>query len=67
MLISIEPGLYAQGIGGYRHSDTVLVTQEGYRCLTQAPTKLEDLVLPRPTLRHRLTGWAVGRALNLAN
>lgn len=66
MLISIEPGLYAQGTGGYRHSDTVLVTADGYRCLTKAPGRLEQLVLPRPTLRHRLTGWAVGRALNLA-
>jgi len=65
MLVSIEPGLYAQGVGGYRHSDTVLVTADGYRCLTKAPTQLDDLVLPRPTLRHRLTGWAVGRALGL--
>lgn len=66
MLISIEPGLYVQGTGGYRHSDTVLVTRDGYRCLTRAPSRLDDLVLPRPTLRHRLTGWAVKRALGLA-
>lgn len=66
MLISIEPGLYVQGTGGYRHSDTVLVTQDGYRCLTRAPSTLDDLVLPKPTLRHRLTGWAVKRALGLA-
>jgi Xaa-Pro dipeptidase len=65
MLVSIEPGLYAQELGGFRHSDTVLVTDDGYRCLTQAPTRLEDLVLPRATLRHRLTAWAVGRALRL--
>ncbi|WP_332826051.1 M24 family metallopeptidase [Ramlibacter sp.] len=66
MLVSIEPGLYAPGAGGYRHSDTVLVTGDGYRCLTQSPARLPDLVLRRTTLRHRVTGWAVRRAVGLA-
>jgi Xaa-Pro dipeptidase len=65
MVISIEPGLYVQNVGGYRHSDTVLVTADGYRCLTQAPSRLDELVLPTATWRHRLTNWMVRRTLGL--
>ncbi|MBU2548454.1 MAG: Xaa-Pro peptidase family protein [Proteobacteria bacterium] len=46
MVISIEPGLYVPGQGGYRHSDTVLVTEDGCLAMTQFPDRLEDLVLP---------------------
>lgn len=66
MLVSIEPGLYLPDVGGFRHSDTVLVTADGHRLLTHAPHALEDLVLPRASLRHRATGWAVRRALRLS-
>lgn len=45
MLISIEPGIYIPGLGGFRHSDTVLVTDDGCVRLTQAPERLEELVL----------------------
>lgn len=65
MVISIEPGLYIENVGGYRHSDTVLVTADGYRCLTHSPTSLDELVLPKPTWRHRVTNWVVKRSLNL--
>lgn len=65
MVVSIEPGLYIEGAGGYRHSDTVLVTADGHRCLTRSPTSLDELVLPAPTLRHRITNWAVKRTLRL--
>jgi len=44
MLFSIEPGIYLPGIGGFRHSDTVLVTEEGNVSLTTAPDELADLV-----------------------
>ncbi len=30
----LEPGIYAPGVGGARHSDTVLVTATGYELLT---------------------------------
>ncbi len=43
MLISIEPGIYIPGVGGFRHSDTVLITEEGPVCLTEAPENLEEL------------------------
>ncbi|MDO5624031.1 MAG: Xaa-Pro peptidase family protein [Pseudomonadota bacterium] len=65
MVISIEPGLYEPGVGGYRHSDTVVVTADGYRCLTHAPADIASLTLTRTTLRHRVNHWAVGRALGL--
>lgn len=45
MVISIEPGIYVEGVGGFRHSDTVLVTDDGCVSLTGAPDKLEDLIL----------------------
>jgi len=43
MLFSIEPGIYLPGIGGFRHSDTVLVTHDGNLSLTRAPDELEAL------------------------
>jgi len=45
MVISIEPGVYIKGIGGFRHSDTVLVTDDGCARLAQYPDSLESLVL----------------------
>lgn len=45
MVISVEPGLYVKGLGGFRHSDSVLITSDGYRILTEGPTELEDLIL----------------------
>lgn len=45
MVVSIEPGVYIPGKGGYRHSDTVLVTAEGCMSLTKAPDQLEALIL----------------------
>ncbi len=45
MLISIEPGIYLPGEGGYRHSDTVLITENGYARLTDAPDTLAELTI----------------------
>ena len=45
MLVSIEPGIYIPGQGGYRHSDTVLVTETGNLRLTDAPDRLEELTI----------------------
>jgi Xaa-Pro dipeptidase len=63
MVISIEPGLYQTGVGGYRHSDTFLVTEEGLQRLTSAPDSLADLTLRRRSLKHRVRAALVGRAL----
>lgn len=46
MVFSIEPGIYLPGIGGFRFSDTVLVTETGNVALTRAPESLEELTLP---------------------
>ncbi|MCP1270858.1 M24 family metallopeptidase [Acetobacter cerevisiae] len=45
MLFSIEPGIYMRGQAGFRHSDTVLVTETGYEILTKYPDEKEDLTL----------------------
>ncbi len=47
MLFSIEPGIYFEGVGGFRFSDTVLVTESGNVSLTTAPETLEELTLER--------------------
>jgi len=65
MLISIEPGIYQHGIGGYRNSDTVLVTRDGYRSLTTAPTSISALVLPKGGIKQKVRGWVVGKSLGL--
>ena len=46
MVFTIEPGLYDQAIGGFRHSDTVVVTEDGVDVLTDYPSDIESLTLP---------------------
>ena len=46
MVFTVEPGLYVPEIGGFRHSDTVAVTDEGIDVLTYYPRDLESLTLP---------------------
>ncbi len=46
MVFTVEPGLYAGGLGGFRHSDTVAVTEDGLDFLTYYPRDLESLTLP---------------------
>lgn len=46
MVFTVEPGLYQAELGGFRHSDTVVVTATGARPLTDYPRGLEDLVIP---------------------
>jgi len=48
MVISVEPGIYIEGVGGFRHSDTVLVTDNGCVSLTEYPTSLDELTLKLP-------------------
>ncbi len=45
MVLSVEPGIYVPGLGGFRHSDTVLVTETGNERLTTYPRDLEALVI----------------------
>jgi Xaa-Pro aminopeptidase len=46
MVFTVEPGLYAASVGGFRHSDTVVVTDDGLEFLTYYPRDLEALTLP---------------------
>ncbi len=46
MVFTVEPGLYVPEIGGFRHSDTVAVTNDGIDVLTYYPRDLESLTLP---------------------
>jgi Xaa-Pro aminopeptidase len=46
MVFTIEPGLYDDRLGGLRHSDTVVVTDDGYEKLTEYPSDLESLTIP---------------------
>ena len=46
MLFTVEPGLYVEGLGGFRHSDTILVTEGEPEFLTLYPRNLESLILP---------------------
>ena len=46
MVFTVEPGLYVPELGGFRHSDTVAVTEEGIEILTYYPRGLESLTIP---------------------
>ncbi|MHB9032656.1 MAG: M24 family metallopeptidase [Anaerolineae bacterium] len=65
MLISIEPGFYLPEVGGFRHSDTVLVTADGYECLTHSPTDLDSLVVRSARPLKRLKGALMRRVLRM--
>jgi Xaa-Pro aminopeptidase len=43
MVYTIEPGIYLPGIGGFRHSDTIIVTKDGCRSFTTYPRGIEEL------------------------
>ena len=45
MVFTVEPGLYAPSLGGFRHSDTVLVTEDGIEMLTYYPRDLHSLTI----------------------
>ncbi|HLJ67874.1 MAG TPA: Xaa-Pro peptidase family protein [Chloroflexota bacterium] len=46
MVFTVEPGLYLPQLGGFRHSDTVLITDDGIERLTYYPRDLESLTIP---------------------
>jgi Xaa-Pro aminopeptidase len=45
MVFTVEPGLYDSTLGGFRHSDTVVVTEDGIEKLTDYPSDLESLTI----------------------
>lgn len=46
MVFTVEPGIYDSELGGFRHSDTVAVTEDGYEKLTDYPSDLASLTIP---------------------
>jgi Xaa-Pro aminopeptidase len=45
MVFTVEPGVYLKDVGGFRHSDTVLITPEGRRVMTDYPRQLKNLIV----------------------
>ena len=45
MVFTVEPGVYLKELGGFRHSDTVVITEDGCRLMTDYPRALADLVI----------------------
>jgi Xaa-Pro aminopeptidase len=37
MVVTVEPGIYLPGLGGVRLEDSIIITAEGYRDITQRP------------------------------
>ncbi|MCP2323182.1 Xaa-Pro aminopeptidase [Hamadaea flava] len=46
MVVSNEPGIYVPDHGGYRISDSMLITEEGARPFTAYPRGLADVIVP---------------------
>ncbi|SDY28092.1 M24 family metallopeptidase [Salimicrobium album] len=44
MVFCIEPGIYVPGVGGFRHSDTVVLREDGTEIITEYPRELEQLI-----------------------
>jgi Xaa-Pro dipeptidase len=47
MVFSVEPGIYVHGFAGFRHSDTIVVTETGFEMLTYYPRDLASLTIDR--------------------
>lgn len=45
MVFTVEPGIYVPGFGGFRHSDTLVVTEGGFEMLTYYPRDLKSLTI----------------------
>ena len=64
-LSALSPGIYIPGMGGFRHSDTVLVVKNGYESLTRFPADLKTLTLSSLKLLARLRGALIRKALKV--
>ncbi|MCG3226903.1 MAG: aminopeptidase P family protein [Candidatus Heimdallarchaeota archaeon] len=45
MVLTCEPGIYEYKFGGFRHSETVIITEDGSDHITPYPRELEDLII----------------------
>ena len=46
MVFTVEPGLYSPELGGFRHSDTVAIAEDGIEMMTYYPRDLDSLIIP---------------------
>jgi Xaa-Pro aminopeptidase len=44
-VMTVEPGIYLKGFGGVRIEDMILITQKGYKHLTNLPRDLKSAIL----------------------
>ncbi|MBN1661276.1 MAG: aminopeptidase P family protein [Anaerolineae bacterium] len=65
MIVSVEPGIYLPGVGGFRHSDTLLITDQGYESLTRWPVGIEELTILERRTVTRIKGAVVRRAVGV--
>ena len=63
MLISVEPGIYLPDVGGIRHSDTVLITRDGYEKLTRHPVDIQSLTITQSRPINQLKGSIMRKVL----
>ncbi len=45
MVFTVEPGFYDRSMGGFRHSDTVIITEDGIERVTYYPRDIEYLTI----------------------
>lgn len=65
MVVSIEPGIYIPDIGGFRHSDTILITNSGYELLTNYPTDIDSLTIQSKKILKRIKGKIIKGAMGI--
>lgn len=44
MVVTIEPGIYVKGLGGFRNSDTAVITKDSMELLTYYPRDIDSLI-----------------------
>jgi len=47
MVFSCEPGIYMPGFAGFRHSDTIVITEDGAEMITYYPRDLDSLTITK--------------------
>lgn len=45
MVMSVEPALFVYDLGGFRHSDTVIIGKDKPEVATKYTKELEDLII----------------------
>lgn len=47
MVFCVEPGIYIPDVGGFRHSDTVVLKEDGTEIITEYPRDLDSLIFDK--------------------